>query len=166
MENKDFVIERTFNASRELLFKVWTEQKHIEKWFAPKGLTVQYLKFELKPNGVAHYYMSSPDGHKMYGKVVYKEISPTTKITYLQHFSDEKGGITSHPMSSTWPKSILTTVLFNEESENKTKITLTWTPVDASKEEMEVFVKAIAGMTQGWNGTFESLDGYLNEHSF
>lgn len=162
MENKDFVIERIFNVPQEQLFKVWTEQKHLEKWFAPKGLIVHYLKFELKPNGVAHYCTTTPNGNKSYGKVIYKEISPPTKLTYLQHFSDEKGAITSHPMSSTWPKSMFTTLLFKEECKNKTKLTLTWIPIDASEEEMKTFVHATAGMTQGWNGTFESLESYLN----
>lgn len=164
MNNENFVIERTFNVSPEQLFSAWTEQKHLEKWLAPKGFTVEYLKFELKPNGTAHYRMSSPDGSKMYGKIIYKEISPITKLTYLQHFSDEKGNIISHPMSPTWPKSIHTTVVFNEEDKNKTKITLTWTPVNASTEEIETFIKSISGIVQGWNGTFEALDSYLNKH--
>src|SRR5690349_12022921 len=40
-----------------------------------------------------------------------------------------------HPMSPTWPPQMLTTIEF-EAVGNKTKIVLTWKPVDASKEEM------------------------------
>lgn len=163
MENINFVIEKTFNVPREQLFKIWTDKDHLKNWFAPKGFTVQYIKFELRPNGTSHYCITSHEGKKMYGVVIYKEISSPTKLTYLQHFADEKGNITSH--SITWPKSLLTTIAFSEENKNHTKLTLTWTPIDASKEEIDAFVHAMPGMTQGWNGTFESLENYLKKLS-
>ena len=67
-----------------------------------------------------------------------------------------------HPMSPTWPPQMLTTVQF-EEVGKKTKIILTWKPVDASDVEMNTFIAAKPGMSQGWGGTFENLEAFLEE---
>ncbi len=98
----------------------------------------------------------------MYGKVIYKEIRPIDKLVYIQHFSNEKEEITRHPMSATWPRSMLTTVTFQDEGE-KTKLTLTWAPIDADAAEMETFIAAMEGMKQGWTGSFDVYDSYLAE---
>lgn len=38
-EAKEITIVREFAAPRELLWKVWTEPHHIEKWWGQKVLT-------------------------------------------------------------------------------------------------------------------------------
>jgi uncharacterized protein YndB with AHSA1/START domain len=63
-------------------------------------------------------------------------------------------------MSATWPQAMQTTVIFEDKGAN-TLLTLTWTPVGANVEEMKTFVDAMAGMNQGWSGSFEQLDQYL-----
>ena len=65
-------------------------------------------------------------------------------------------------MSPTWPESMLTTVLFTPEEEGRTRVTLTWEPYKtASREEIDTFVKARGGMTQGWTGSLDKLEAYL-----
>jgi uncharacterized protein YndB with AHSA1/START domain len=103
-----------------------------------------------------------PDGTKMWGMTEYQEITKPSTLVYNQWFSDEKGGVTTHPMSQTWPKLMRTTVKFEPQG-NQTKLTLEWIPLDATKEELETFEQAMAGMNQGWGGTFEQLDQYLKE---
>lgn len=160
--NNTFVIERTFIAPRDLVFKVWTQPEHLSKWMAPKGFQSEYKKADLKPGGMYHYVMTGPDNGQMWGKVVYKELKFPSKLVYLQYFSDESGGVTRHPMSATWPLEMLTTILFEElDGGKKTKIILTWEPQGASKEELETFENAKSGMSQGWGETFELLEDYL-----
>jgi len=33
------VISHVFNAPCELVFKVWTDPKHVAQWWGPKGFT-------------------------------------------------------------------------------------------------------------------------------
>jgi uncharacterized protein YndB with AHSA1/START domain len=33
------IIERVFDASRELIFKCWTEPEHLAQWIGPKGFS-------------------------------------------------------------------------------------------------------------------------------
>jgi uncharacterized protein YndB with AHSA1/START domain len=160
--SKEFVITRVFDAPRELVFKAWTESEHIAKWFGPKGVTVKSAKMDLRPGGSLHSCMAAPDGHEMWGKWVFREIAPPEKLVYINSFSDEKGGLTRHPMSATWPLEMLTTVVFEDEG-GKTKLTLTWVPMNSSAEEIATFENGMAGMTGGWSGTFDQLEAYLLE---
>ncbi len=161
--NAKFEITRIFDAPRDLLFKVWTQPEHLTKWSGPKGFSIKYEKSDIRPEGIAHYVMTMPDGGEMWGKVIYKELKFPTRIVYLQYFSDADEGVARHPISPTWPLEMLTTVIFEDEGKNKTKITLTWEPQDASREEIETFNNAKGGMSQGWGGSFENLDNYLKE---
>jgi uncharacterized protein YndB with AHSA1/START domain len=155
-----FVIARTFDAPRDLVWKAWTERDHLMKWFGPKGCTISTAKLDFRPGGMFHYAMKMPDGKEMWGKFVYREIVPPEKIVLVNSFSDAQGGITRHPMSATWPREMLSTSLFTEH-DRKTTITLTWIPLNATAEEWATFNAAHGGMQQGWTGTFEQLEEYL-----
>lgn len=157
---KDFVIEREFNAPLDLVWEVYTEAKHLAKWWGPVGLKMIKCDLDLRPDGVFHYGMQTPDGHTMWGKFVYKEITPKTKIVFVVSFSDEKGGFTRHPMAPNWPLEIINTVIFSEKN-GKTLLTLKGHPVNSTREEDDMFYGAFEGMNQGFKGTLDQLEEYL-----
>ncbi|MEX0589972.1 MAG: SRPBCC domain-containing protein [Xanthobacteraceae bacterium] len=159
-EMKPFVISRTFKASRERLWKAFTELEQMKQWFGPKGFTAKYAKQDFRPGGVYHYQLVSPEGHEMWGKMAYREIVPPSRIVFVNSFSDAEGGLTRHPMSPGWPQQMLTTVTFTEEGD-KTRFTVEWLPIDPSDEEWRTFDQGRDSMKQGWTGTFEQLEEYL-----
>ncbi len=79
----------------------------------------------------------------------------------MHSFSDEKGDLTRHPLSATWPLELLTTVTFEQAPGSKTKLTLQWSPINATEEERKTFDAAQEGMKGGWTGSFDQLDAYL-----
>ena len=60
----EFVITRVFDAPRHLVFKMWTEARHLEHWFGPKGSTLHDAKLDLRPGGRLLACMGSADGRK------------------------------------------------------------------------------------------------------
>ncbi len=57
---------------------------------------------------------------------------------------------------------MLTTVMLTEEGAERTRVTVTWEPHGkVTREELETFIKARAGMTQGWTGSFDKLEDYV-----
>ena len=157
----EFIITRTFNAPRDLVWKAWTDPKMLIKWLGPKGSGVSLIKQEFQSGGVLHTKMQSEGGPVIYGKYTYQEITPPSRLTWLQSFSDAEGvNLTRHPFASTWPLELLTTVIF-EEHGNKTKVTLNWVPLNANDIELKTFEDALPGMNQGWGGSFEQLDTFL-----
>jgi uncharacterized protein YndB with AHSA1/START domain len=55
----------------------------------------------------------------------------------------------------------MTTVTFEDAGAGKTKLTLRWSPLDASEEEQNTFDAAHDGCRAGWSGSFEQLEAYL-----
>ncbi|MBI3580837.1 MAG: SRPBCC domain-containing protein [Nitrospinae bacterium] len=155
-----FVISRAFKASRELLFRAWTEPEHMKNWWGPKGGVVLKAKMDFRPGGIYHYGMRLPDGTKSWGRFVYREIARPERLVWVNSFSDENGGITSHPMSPNWPRETLTTVTFTEQS-GKTNVSIQWLPINATEVEIKTFEEGRQGMLLGWGGSLDQLKEYL-----
>lgn len=156
-----FVINRTFDAPLELMFEMWTNPEHISKWLPPTGMQMEVIKQDIKPGGGTFYLMSGP-GVKMYGRTQYLEINKPDRVIYTQQFCDENENISRHPMAPTWPETMLTIVELTSEGPDQTRVTVTWEPHGATtREELDAFINARAGMTQGWTGSFDKLEAYL-----
>ena len=156
-----FVIAREFDAPRDKVWRAWTEAERLKQWWGPKGFTVTQLKLDLRPGGTMHYCLRMPDGGEMWGLFDYREISPPRKLVFVNSFSDPKGGISTHPMSPTWPRQMLTTVSFEEQG-GKTTVTVNWVPLDGSTDlERKTFEEGRDSMKMGWTGTMENFDAYL-----
>ncbi|MBG1233089.1 SRPBCC family protein [Aestuariivirga litoralis] len=160
-EKNMFVIERTYPVAQERLFQACTRVEEMKQWFAPPGMTVIKAEQNLKPGGTYHYGLAMPNGGEMWGKVTYTEITPHSRVVYLQSFSDRDGGITKHPMSPTWPLEMVTQFEFIPEGPNSTKLKISWIYAGIDDEEGQTFRAAHASMSGGWTGTLDSLQKYL-----
>jgi uncharacterized protein YndB with AHSA1/START domain len=162
METK-FEITRVFDASRELLFKAWTEQERLKQWWGPKGFVINIINMDVRPEGVFHYNMHTADGYLMWGRFVYREIVVPERIVFVNSFSNNEGTITRAPFSPTWPLEILNILTFTEK-EGKTSLTLCGCPQNATKEEEMTYLGNFASMEHGFTGTFDQLAEYLAKY--
>lgn len=161
-----FVVNRSFDAPADMVFAMWTDPRHLAKWMGPAGAVMTCLKADIRAGGETFYGMTGAGGAPMYGKIAYREITPPRRLVYTQVFCDAEGNISRHPLAPTWPETMLTTVVFTEEGPGWTRITLTWeVHGEATLAERETFSKAKGGMSQGWGGSFDRLEGYLREAS-
>jgi uncharacterized protein YndB with AHSA1/START domain len=158
---KSFVISRTFNAPREIVFDAFTKPEEMKKWWGPKGFTMLASKMDFRVGGTYHYGMRAPDGAPMWGKFVYREIVRPERIVFINSFSDEHGGVTRHPMAPDWPLQMITTFTFEDQGGGKTRFTTTSMAFDASEAERAVFDANHDSMTQGWTGTLDQLEAHL-----
>ena len=163
MQSKPFIISRELNAPRDLVWKVWTEREHFAGWFGPKGIKIEIAQFDLRPGGMIHYNMQTPDGKVIWGKAVYREIVSPSKLVWINSFSDKNAGITRHPFTKDpWPLQLLTVVTFTENA-GKTTVTVNWLPYESEADERRVFDNNLENMKGGWGGTFDQLTTYLAE---
>ncbi len=159
-----FVINRSFEVPIEKMFDLWTEPKHFSKWLPPTGFTMEFIRAEIKPGGSTFYSMTNGKDVTMYGKTFYQEITKPHRLVYRQIFCTKDEKISRHPMAPTWPETMLTTVTFTEEGLATTRVSIRWEVYgDATQVERDTFHHAKAGMTQGWTGSFDKLEGYI-EH--
>lgn len=154
-EGKLLVIDRVFNAPRELVFKAWTEPERMMQWWGPKGFTCPVCRIDLRPGG--HYLscMRSPEGKDYWSTGVYREIIEPERITCTDCFADENGNVVSpqeYGMSADWPREATIMALFLEE-DGETKLMLRHWPMPAGKERDMC--------NQGWNESLDKLADYL-----
>lgn len=159
-----FIINRSFQIDQKTLFDLWTNTEHFSNWMGPAGSTMSYISADVKEGGSLHYKMVNSDDMEMFGKICYQKIRPFDLLIYSQYFCDEKGSLVKPPFAPTWPDKMLTTVIFEAEGENETRITLKWeVEGDASKEERATFHDAKAGMSIGWGGSFDKLESLITK---
>ena len=157
----EFTTTHIFDAPRDLVWRSWTEVDRMKQWWGPKGFKVFHAALDLRPGGTFHYGMKSPDGHDMWGKFVYREITPQSRLVFLSSFSDPEGNITSAPFPGRkWPLRMLSTITFAEVGA-KTEVTVRWAPHEATAEEQATFDEMRDSMQQGWGGTFDQFADYL-----
>src|SRR5215831_19343211 len=153
-----FVINRSFDVPLETMFQMWTDPKQLSKWLPPTGMDMQFIKADIRTGGRTLFMMSG-GGVKMYGRAEYLKIEKPDSIVYTQQFCDENENISRHPKAPTWPETMLTTVQLTAEGPDRTRVTVTWEPHGpTTREELETFINARAGMTQGWTGSFDKLE--------
>jgi len=157
----DFVISRVFDAPRDAVWKAWTEPERLKQWWGPKGFKVHTCKVDLRPGGVFLYGMRTPEGGDMWGRFVYREIVAPKKLVFVVSFSDPKGAVTRHPWNANWPLQTMSTVELEEQGAGKTKVTVRWTPHEASELERKTFDEGRDSMQQGWGGTLDQLAAFL-----
>ncbi len=151
----DIVITRVFNAPRERVWQVWTDPKHITKWWGPKNFTCPALSIDLRTGGKFNYCMHGPAGTEfdkdMWSGGQFKEVIPMEKIVASDYFTDKDGNKISpqeYGMPGDWPDEMEVTFLFEDAGPGKTKLTLTH---KGHPSEMADMAK------QGWG---ESLDKF------
>ena len=153
-----FVIHRTFEASLEKMWEMWTRPEHFSQWLPPTGFTMQFIRADIQPGGDTFYRMTGGN-LTMYGRAHYLKIEKPRRLVYTQQFCDEKESIARHPKVPVWPETMLTTVTLTEEGPERTRVSVRWEPQGAvTSEELAVFVNLRAGMTQGWTGSFDKLE--------
>ena len=157
---RPFILTRTFNAPRDLVFRAWTDPEYLKHWWGPKGVTVTLCNMDLRPGGRFHYCMHTQDGVEIWGRWIFREITPPERLVFVSSFSNLEGGISRHPMSPTWPAELLSTITFATDGA-QTTVTIHWIPLNPSEVERQTFDAAHDSMRMGWGGSFDGLEAYL-----
>ncbi len=156
----EYVLEREFDAPREMVWRAWTEAELIPKWYGP-GVTSIVHSIDLRPGGTWLHEMQWGD-NSHYQKAEYVEVSEPARLVWLHSNCDADGTIIANPMMPDWPRVLLTTVTF-EEADGKTALRLTWVPHEANQAEIDCFAGAMAGMGKGWGAGMDLLEKLLAE---
>ncbi|QTN00308.1 SRPBCC domain-containing protein [Sediminibacillus dalangtanensis] len=144
VEGRELVIERIFDAPRELVFKVFTDPDHLENWWGPEGWTTTNYKTDIQPGGVWHFCMRSSDGQESWGKALYHEIDVPERIVYTDVFSNEEGNTVE-----SMPEMLVTLTFI--EYKGKTKIVNRTRFASEKQLESIIDMGVVQGFTEMWN---------------
>jgi uncharacterized protein YndB with AHSA1/START domain len=111
MSKRRITLERTFKASIEDVWDLWTTKEGIESWWGPDGFSVTVRKLDLRPGGVLEYAMTAvapPQVEFMKkagmpltteAKITYAEVVPPRRLAYV-HLTDFIPGVEPYDVST------------------------------------------------------------------
>lgn len=145
---RELVITRIFNAPRELVFKMWTDAKHLAQWWGPKGFTNPVCELDVRPGGAILIHMRGPDGVEYPMRGVFRAIVPPERLVFVSSALEDKDG---NPQLQ-----VLNTVTFGKHN-GRTKVTVHAVVVKSAPQA----AGALAGMESGWSQSLERLADLL-----
>jgi uncharacterized protein YndB with AHSA1/START domain len=147
LAERELTITRVFDAPRELVFKAWTDAKHLAQWWGPKGFTNPVCDMDARVGGLLRMHMRAPDGtvYPMKGEI--RELVAPERLVFSNIAVDAAG---RHLLEG------LTTVTFADEG-GKTKMTLHTKAVAV----VEGAVAYLQGMEAGWTQSIDKLQAFL-----
>jgi uncharacterized protein YndB with AHSA1/START domain len=75
-------LKRTFAASRERVFRAWTEPAMLKKWLGPAGGSTPVAQIDLRVGGKYRLGMQFPEEDIFYVSGTYREIQPPEKLVF------------------------------------------------------------------------------------
>ena len=149
------VIERTFNAAIDFVWRLWTEAAQFQKWYGPQGATVPVAHMDVRVGGKRLICMEMRRAErtmKMWFTGEYREVVPMTRLVYTDSMADEQGNVLS-PAAMGMPVGTPETtevIVVLEDLGGRTKMVLT-----------HVGVPADSGGAGGWEQAFTKLAAHI-----
>ena len=149
-ENNQVKIERSFNASLDMVWDAWTKPELLDQWWAPKPWKSNTVSMEFKAGGRWFYYMEGPEGERHYCIMDYDKVEPKEMYSGLDAFADNKGTINTEMPRTNWSNS------FSSDGETTTVHIVSNYP---DLESLETVIEM--GFQQGFTMALENLDEVL-----
>jgi len=144
----DLVLQREIDVPPALVWKAWTEPEHLKQWFSPRPWTVSACELDVRPGGIFHTVMRSPDGNDM----------PSDPGCFLEVVPEERLVWTDGLMPAYRPsgKGFMTAVILLEPLGTGTRYTAIAMHKDpATRKEHEDM-----GFEAGWGTALDQLVEY------
>ena len=140
-------LTRRVSAPPEIVFRAWTDAKHLAEWWGPKGFTTPVCKADARVGGAILIHMRAPDGvvHPMTGRFL--EIDRPHRLVFETAAIDSGGS----PMFE-----VLNTVTFTGV-DGGTEISLVARVTSTTPNAP----RYLSGMSQGWSQTLDRLGAYV-----
>jgi uncharacterized protein YndB with AHSA1/START domain len=143
-------VSKRLKAPRALVFRMFTDEAHLARWFGPLGHTCVECVVEPKVGGRFYAALAGPDGVTRRVQGVFTDVTPDQRLAFTWAWLDETGQ----------PR----------DPNLKTVVTVT---LEAHGDETELSLRhdgfanaAQAGMhDKGWESSFDCLAQYLAERA-
>jgi uncharacterized protein YndB with AHSA1/START domain len=143
---RELLITRTFDAPRELVFKMWTDPAHLIHWMGPRGFTFSELSYDVRPGGKWRGRLREDNGARdLWQGGVYREIVPPERLVFTFYWDNNAMG--PDPEHQT-----IVTITFTER-DGKTTMSFHQAPFVAAEHR--------DGHVLGWQSAFDRLVDYI-----
>lgn len=146
----DLVLTRVVAVPRRLVWKAWTEPKHLVKWFTPAPWATVDCEIDLRPGGIFRTVMRSPDGKEFSNAGCYLDVVKHERLVW----TDALG-----PGYRPSVKPFMTAILTLEDCDGGTR----YTARALHKDDADRQKHADMGFVNGWGKALDQLVAIAHE---
>lgn len=140
---REVLVTRVFDASPDLVFRMWTEPEHLARWWGPRGFTNPVCELDARPGGAFCIHMRAPNGVVYPLRGTFREIVRPKRIVFTAVAEDMQGNALLDEIA---------TITFTAEGA-KTKVTVHAKAVGLAPPAPRM----LDGMEAGWSQSLERL---------
>jgi uncharacterized protein YndB with AHSA1/START domain len=140
-----FSMSRTFDAPRELVWRVTIDPQLVPEWWGPRGYTTIVDKMDFRVGGAWRYVQTDEQGNEHAFNGVYKEIQAPERLVYTFEYEPFAGHVS------------VDTITLQELADGKTLLTAR-TTFDTI-EDLDGMIQS--GMEGGATETWDRLEELL-----
>jgi uncharacterized protein YndB with AHSA1/START domain len=142
--DREVVITRVFDASRELVWEAHTDPTHIRQWMlGPEGWSMPVCEIDLRPGGEWRFVWRKSDGSELDMHGAYREVTPPERVVQTESWGDD------------WPETLNTLTLSEEDGKTTVMITVLYPSSEARDSALQT------GMREGTAQSFDRLAEHL-----
>src|SRR5512138_2340046 len=79
---REVVFTRFFIASPRLVYDMWTQRMHFQRWFAPDGFALKDCRLDPRAGGALEASLRGPDGSERTFRATYRELAPPNRLVF------------------------------------------------------------------------------------
>jgi uncharacterized protein YndB with AHSA1/START domain len=161
-DDRTVIISRVFAAPCELVWKAWTDPKHMAEWWGPNGFTNPVCEMDVRPGGAWRIVMRSPEGVDYPLTGVYREVVAPQRIVSTVDVSEHPEEWhdlvdPSRDKTKGRPSPDLLWIVTFDDAGGETRLTVTTHFPSAALRDSFVRI----GMEQGWSQSLDRLEALL-----
>ncbi|HEY2059644.1 MAG TPA: SRPBCC domain-containing protein [Amycolatopsis sp.] len=146
---REVVFTRAVKAERSLVWRLWTESRHLAQWWGPYGFTNPECAIDPRPGGRLRILMRSPEGGEYLNVGAVQVLDPPARLVFTVALLNPDG---SRRLENR------VTADFADRG-GETEVTVRVEVLHATPEARE----DLAGMSDGWNGSLHRLSMLVAE---
>jgi uncharacterized protein YndB with AHSA1/START domain len=144
---REVTLTRDYDAPRELVWAVWTEPKHMARWWGPQHFTNPVCEMDVRAGGKMLIHMMAPNGTVYPMPAVFHEVVKPERLVFTAYGDGADGTrfLESH-----------TVVTFEQRGE-RTRVV-----VSAKARGLHPMApQMLGGMEEGWSQSLDKLGTLL-----
>lgn len=146
----DLIFERIVDIPSKDIWKGWTDEKQLKKWFCPLPWKTTECEIDLRPGGIFRTVMQGPNGENMPGLGCYLEIIKNKKLVWTNAlFPDFRPA----PSAVSCSDFFFTATILIKTQGKKTK----YTAIVRHKDEEGRNKHEEMGFKDGWGAALDQL---------
>lgn len=161
--DRAFTLTRWFDASRDRVWRAWTDPAQLAIWWGPHGFTNPEVEADFRPGGKLRIVMRSPDGVDFPAVGEILEVDPPSRLVFTDDITDQAPAEWRARLDRNRPSSppgsplrMIVEVTF-EERDGGTLLTVVDT--FASNEDRDAIMRD--GAVAGWSESMERLEALV-----